>query len=135
MVVCAGEGRSRAGLTVSSIVIIDGEPGHAVVWIDPDTDLADRLIVGASLAITQLTHGDEYLADAFAGTVPAPGGPFTLGDWQSSDHGPVLVDRTWLGGTVTDCSDLGWSRQIVAEISHTEFTEQSNLSHSRGHYE
>lgn len=133
-IVATGRGADRVGLTVSSLVIVDGEPAHIVVWIDPDSDLADELVVGSSLTVTQLIDGDDYLADAFAGTVPAPGGPFTIGEWRDVEAGPVLVDRTWLAATVTEYRELGWSRAVTARIAHMEFAAHDTLTHVRGRY-
>ncbi len=133
-VVTSAVGPDRAGLTVSSVNIVEGEQSCVVLLIDPDSDLADILRIGSTLAVIQLSPGDEYQAEAFAGLVPAPGGPFTLGQWKASTFGPVLEERTWLGGVVVSMNDIGWSRQVVAEIRHLEFAEHATLSHVRGKF-
>ena len=133
-VVATGRGSERVGLTVSSLAIVEGETSYVVFWIDPASDVADSLRVGTRLNVIQFIRGDEYLADAFAGLGPAPGGPFTLAPWRESDYGPQLDGRTSLGAEVTGIGVLGWSKQITARIEDMTFVEAETLAHVRGQY-
>ncbi|MBM9462640.1 flavin reductase [Aeromicrobium sp. YIM 150415] len=133
-VVAAGEGRRRSGLTVSSLLIADGEPPHVVILVDPDSDLRDRIEVGTPVAISLLDDGDQFLADAFAGTAPAPGGPFTLGSWTETPWGPAHDGRSWIGARLASISSLGYSDQIVASVEHIIIEGTTALSHVRGRY-
>lgn len=134
-IVAAGTGRNRAGLTVSSLNIVEGETAHVVFWVDPESDLADLLELGARFTVTLLAPGDEYTAEAFAGLAPAPGGMFTLNDWVDGGFGPVLADRSRLGATVVALDELGWFTQITASIHEIEIAEHTTLTHVRGRLE
>lgn len=133
-VVAAGSGSKRAGLTVSSIQLVEGERDHVVMWLDPESDLAESLSVGASLTITQLAKGDEFTAEAFAGLAPAPGGPFQLNDWTDGKWGPELPHRSMLGASVTSIASLGWFTQVTAVIEKVTVVELAALTHLRGRF-
>ncbi len=47
----AGAGRARAGLTVSSLLVLPGEPPRVLGLIDPDSDLADTLVGDGSAPV------------------------------------------------------------------------------------
>ncbi len=92
----AGTGRGRRGLTVSSVLVAAGDPAHVLGLVDEEADLWAE--PPTTLVVNVLGPGHAYLADAFAGTAPAPGGPFTQGEWSDSDWGPVLADAAaWVG--------------------------------------
>lgn len=129
-----GTGRGRVGLTVSSVMVIDGEPVRVIALIDPDSDLGEALEVGSVAAISLCHEGDQYLADAFAGIAPAPGGLFRLGEWLDTRWGPVHVGRSWFGARVEDVRIMGWSAEIVLVIEHIELIDGDTLSHFRGKY-
>lgn len=133
-IVATGTGANRHGLTVSSLAIVEGETSYVVFWIDPASDLADELQVGGTVSVVQLIHGDENLAEAFAGLSPAPGGPFALTRWDQGDYGPFLPEHTTLGAEVVTIDKLGWSHQITARIKAMTFAEAPTLAHIRGQY-
>jgi flavin reductase (DIM6/NTAB) family NADH-FMN oxidoreductase RutF len=88
----SGAGQERAGLTVSSVMVANGDPGRVLGLLDPDASLAE-VLERTGLAVVQLlTWEDRRLADAFGGVAPAPGGPVTFGQWIDTSHGPVLSD-------------------------------------------
>ena len=133
-VVATGEGRGRVGLTVSSLLVADGEPAHLVVLVDPDSDLRDALDTDRRFTVSLLDDGDQFLADAFAGTAPAPGGVFTLGSWATTPWGPVHEGRSWLGARIVGIRPLGYSDEIVGTIEQIAVEGTSALSHVRGRY-
>ena len=133
-VVTTVAGESRVGLTVSSLLIVQGDPGQVVALVDPDSDLGEALTVGCHIAVSMLTDGDGLLADTFGGVAPAPGGPFTVGTWASTEFGPVRTGVSWLGAQVTSLTGLGWSVQVIARIEHVALTEAPALMHQRGRY-
>jgi flavin reductase (DIM6/NTAB) family NADH-FMN oxidoreductase RutF len=131
-----GTGRSRAGLTVSSVMVAGGDPGHALALVDPDSDFADAVEDTGVAVVHLLEWGHRDLADAFAGIAPAPGGVFTLGDWEDTDWGPRLTSATtWAGVRVADVREVGWSLLLDTTIEHAEVgDEQTPLVHRRGRY-
>ena len=69
-----------AGLTVSSTLVADGEPGRLLGLIDAGVrPLGGRRGAGR-FAVTPLGPPHRQLADRFAGLLPAPGGLFAAGD-------------------------------------------------------
>lgn len=128
----------RAGWTVSSLLVADGEPPEVLGLLDEDSDLADLLAGGGPFAVSLLAAGHRGLADAFAGVAPAPGGPFKLGRWIETDWGPVLADAVgWLGVRGSGIPErAGWSLLIRAAIEHAEVGADADqvLGYLRGRY-
>src|SRR5262245_56452901 len=75
------EGRP-AGLTVSSTLVVDGDPPRLLGVIDPESDLWAALTSTGQFLVTPLRSGDRRLADRFAGLMPAPGGYFSQEEWR-----------------------------------------------------
>ena len=132
----AGDEHERAGLTVTSVLVANGEPARVLGLVDPDSELAD--VVGASgLAVVQLLQwADRSLADAFAGTAPAPGGAFAQATFVETDWGPRLhTAATWAGVRLESVADVGWSRLLTCTVEHVEIGDDGDaLVHRRGRY-
>lgn len=130
--------RRRAGWTVSSFLLADGEPPQLVGLLDEDSDLADIVLESRTVAVSVLGGQHRGLADAFAGVAPAPGGVFTLGSWTETAWGPVLDDATaWVGARLGDGEPAyaGWGLLIQATIEHVDLTSDAEtLTHLRGRY-
>lgn len=133
-VITTGAGRERVGLTVSSVLIVLGDPSHLVAMVDPDSDLGTTLAAGVRIAASVLTSGDGLLADTFAGVAPAPGGLFTVGRWVQTEFGPVREAVSWVGAEVRSIGALGWSAQVTAVIQRVELSDSPALLHQRGRY-
>lgn len=139
--VTTGSGAARAGLTVSSAMVAHGDPAHALLLLDPDSDLADALAGGVDeqgrgvLHLLSWEHRD--LADAFAGVAPAPGGVFRLGSWTDTAWGPLLDGvSAWAGFTVDDTREVGWSLLVDAVLDEIHLAEEGEpLVHRRGRYQ
>jgi len=131
-----GSGDSRAGLTVSSLMVAAGEPAHVVGLLDPDSDLRETLDETGSAVVSLLRWPHRQLAEAFAGTAPAPGGPFRGGEFEETEWGPRLVDApTWAGVRLESAVPLGWSDLVTCTIVHLEVGDDDEpLIHRRGRY-
>ncbi len=132
-----GSGTDRAGLTVSSVMVAGGDPGHVLALVDPDSDLADALGDGGALVVQLLEWEHRNLAEAFAGLAPAPGGPFRLGSWTDTDWGPVLDGvSAWAGVRLAgEPQTVGWSLLLDTVVEHVEIGEERQpLAHRRGRY-
>lgn len=128
-----------AGLTVSSMMVADGEPGRVLALLDPDSDLYDVLVASRAAAVSLLSYDDRALADAFAGVAPAPGGPFKLASWTETDWGPVLAGAaTWAGLRLVDDGprEVGWAVLVEAVLEHVEVGDEEAypMAHRRGRY-
>ncbi len=87
-----GPDHRPAGLTVSSTVVADGDPGLILGLVDEESDLYAAVRHSGRFVVAVLRDGDGQLADRFAGLLPAPGGLFADGRWEHSDHGPVWAE-------------------------------------------
>lgn len=125
------------GLTVSSLVVADGEPGEIIGLIDPASDLFDAIVETEHWAVSLLTFDDRQLSDAMAGLAPAPGGPFRMGRWRDTQWGPVLATAPgWLGARLlTAPVEAGWSMLVRGVIEHVEIDElAAPVAYVRGRY-
>jgi 3-hydroxy-9,10-secoandrosta-1,3,5(10)-triene-9,17-dione monooxygenase reductase component len=127
----------RVGLTVSSTVVVDGEPGRLIGLLDPESDLCELLERVGRYAVAPLRAEDGQLAEKFAGLMPAPGGAFRGHDWLDTPFGPVLAGVSgWAGCRVDRMRPLGWSVLVEATVEHIDITdsEPAPLVHHRGRY-
>lgn len=135
----AGEGIERAGLTVSSYLVSTGDPGRVVGLLHPESDLLDRLQETGTAVVALLGARDERLAEAFAGTMPAPGGPFRLTEWEPTEWGPRAVGaHSWAGVRLDPATvhEVGWSVLVEATIEHVVVgADETPLVHRRGRYQ
>lgn len=138
-----GAGASRAGLTVTSMLVALGEPARLVALVDPDSELADEIVDTETAVCHLLGWSDRDLADAFAGVTPAPGGAFRLREWEQTTWGPRLVGAgsgadagavTWAGVRLESAVDVGWSRQLTCVVEQLEVGDDDPMTHRRGRY-
>jgi flavin reductase (DIM6/NTAB) family NADH-FMN oxidoreductase RutF len=131
----AGEGAARVGLTVSSLMLANGEPARVLGLLDPDADLTDALLDTGVGVVQLLTWADRDLAEGFAGTGPAPGGAFRMGAWEQTTHGPALVGRTRALVRVESSRPEGWSTLVAAVVEELQVVDDVDaLEHRRGRY-
>ncbi|MFL6163023.1 MAG: flavin reductase family protein [Jatrophihabitantaceae bacterium] len=137
-VLTAEHAGQRAGLTVSSVLVVDGEPGQLLVIVDPLSDLYDAVQGSGAAVLNLLSWSDRQLAEAFGYQVPAPGGPFRLAEWAASEWGPVLVGASaWAGCRATGqpWRTVGWGVELQLTIqSVTVGRDAAPLVHHRGRY-
>jgi len=129
---------TRSGLTVSSVMVADGEPGYVLGLLDPDSDLCDTLQESRRAVVSLLTDEHQQLADAFGYVAPAPGGPFRMAEWSDTDWGPALSGASWAGCRLGDDEPVrtGWSVLARLEIVHVELDpgDAAPIVHRRGRY-
>ena len=126
----------RAGLTVSSLMIANGEPARVLALVDPDSDLAAAVQRTGRAVVQLLSWSHRDLAEAFAGTAPAPGGPFRTGEFVETAWGPRLADAmTWAAGSLEDAAEVGWSTLLTLRVEEVVVGEDDQpLVHRRGRY-
>jgi 3-hydroxy-9,10-secoandrosta-1,3,5(10)-triene-9,17-dione monooxygenase reductase component len=125
-----------AGLTVSSTVVVDGDPGRLLGLLDDESELWTAIEASGRFAVVPLQPADQQLADRFAGLMPAPGGLFgSDADWRDTRYGPVLASReSWVGCRLDGARPLGWSLLIEATIERIELADGEPLLHYRGRF-
>lgn len=128
-------GDDAAGLTVSSWLVVAGEPGRLVAALDPDADLYERFEDSGRAVVQLLTWSDRALADVFAGTAPAPGGAFRAADFVATGSGPRLAGATtWAEVTWESAVSVGWSMLVTAAVGRLEVGDGAWLVHRHGRY-
>jgi flavin reductase (DIM6/NTAB) family NADH-FMN oxidoreductase RutF len=134
--VTAGAGDDRAGLTVSSLMVANGEPARVLALVDPDSALAEVAGRTGRAVVQLLSWSHRDLAEAFAGTAPAPGGPFRTGEFVDTDWGPRLADATtWAATTLESAAPVGWSSLLTLVVDEVAVGEDEEpLVHRRGRY-
>jgi flavin reductase (DIM6/NTAB) family NADH-FMN oxidoreductase RutF len=131
-----GDDADRAGLTVTSWLVAGGEPGRVLALLDPDADLTELLLETGRGVVQLLSWTDRDLADAFAGTTPAPGGPWRMAGWDETSYGPRLATAaTWALVRVEASVEVGWSRLVTCTLDELVVGDDPELLvHRRGRY-
>jgi 3-hydroxy-9,10-secoandrosta-1,3,5(10)-triene-9,17-dione monooxygenase reductase component len=123
-----------AGLTVSSTLVVDGEPGRLLGLLDDESELWAAVQAAGRFAVAPLGPADRQLADRFAGLLPAPGGPFRGYEWTDTPYGPV-PDGTWAGCRLDAARPFGWGLLVEASIERIELDgPAAPLVYHRGRY-
>lgn len=120
----AGPGERAAdeplvGLTVSSVLLGQGEPAVLAGLVTPSSDLAGALgEPGTPFAVHVLGAAHRRLAQHFAGELPAPEEMLAT---TRSAHGPLLdaVGDRALCHSVS-AKSFGWSLLVEAEVDEVQ---------------
>ncbi|QYJ04672.1 flavin reductase family protein [Nocardioides panacisoli] len=132
-----GQGPGRAGLTISSTMIALGETPRVLALLDPDSDFRDAFEDSGRAVVQLLRWEHRQLAEAFAGTAPAPGGAFRQGEFVDTEHGPRLVDAdAWAAVSLADQREVGWSVEVTATLDDVAVGDEDDepLLHRRGRF-
>jgi flavin reductase (DIM6/NTAB) family NADH-FMN oxidoreductase RutF len=132
----AGDDLERAGLTVTSLMVALGPTPSVLALLDPDADLTAVLRDTGRAVVQLLAWSDRQLAEAFAGTAPAPGGPFRQREFLTSDHGPRLASTTtWADVSLTGEREVGWSVEVACSLDAVTIGDDDEpLLHRRGRF-
>lgn len=135
-IVTAGSTDNRTGLTVSSLLVVEGDPGSVQLVVGPTSDLWDAVAPQGRFLVHICHIADRALAEVFAGLRPNPGGPFAGLDTYDSDHGPVLErlpNRAYC--TSIERVEFGYSGLVTGRIDRIETTTLTDpLVYFRGGY-
>ena len=126
----------RAGLTVSSLAVVDGDPAHVLGVVDPESDLWAAVESAGRFAVAPLRAEDRQVAERFAGLMPAPGGPFAIGQWTDTAFGPVPAGvGSWAGCRLDSARPVGYGLVVEGTIEEVRIDGVvSPLLHYRGRY-
>ena len=98
-------------------MIANGEPARVLLLVDPDSDLADVVARTARAVVQLLSWSHRDLAEAFAGTAPAPGGPWRMASFEDTAWGPRLVGASaWAEVSLESAVDVGWSSLLTCVV-------------------
>lgn len=124
------------GLTVSSLLVAEGEPSQLVGLINDTTDLFEAVSTSRRFVVHLADDAHERWADGFAGLYPMPGGVFAHVPWEPSEHGPLIGE---LGNRVRceliEVAAAGYQKLVRGEIGQIELTDLDEpLVYFRGRY-
>jgi len=132
----AGAGDDRTGLTVSSLIVLEGEPGQVRLVVGPVTDLWARVEKTRRFVVHVCRDDDRHVAEAFAGLRPSPGGIFAGLKTLQTEWGPVLEDlddRVFC--TLHTMETVAYSGVVAGHIDRVETGDlASPLAYFRGRY-
>lgn len=128
--------RRPAGLTVSSLLVANGEPPRVLALLDPLSELLDALTETGVAAVSVLGGQHRRLAEVFGGIAPAPGGQFRAAEFAETEWGPVPADASvWAGVRLERTAEVGWSTLATCVLEHLVVEEDGEpLVHYRGRY-
>jgi flavin reductase (DIM6/NTAB) family NADH-FMN oxidoreductase RutF len=135
-IITAGPPERRTGLTISSLVVAEGEPGRLFFLVGAVTDLFTAIEDSGRFAVHVAEQQHRQLADRFAGVRPAPGGVFAGLEFSDGDWGPVLAGF----GTTALCrlesvAETAHHMLVEAVIEHLEVHDPAApLAYFRGSY-
>lgn len=132
-----GDETERAGLTVTSLMVALGPEPAILALLDPDADFTELLRSTERAVVQLLSWPDRQLAEAFAGTAPAPGGPFRQAEFTATDHGPRLAtSETWVAVRLVGEREVGWSSEVTVAIESVVIGDDDAepLLHRRGRW-
>lgn len=129
-----GRGKRAVGLAVSSVMVIEGEPGAVVGVIGPLTDLWEAIESSGHFVMHVLSADQSRLADQMAGRYPDD--PFRMQSIIESEHGPMLAAApTRCACTLTEGRELGWFLLVSGRIDSSEIGPvAAPLVNYRGRY-
>lgn len=120
-IVTAALGDQRAGLTVSSLNVIEGDPGLIQLVIGPTADLWDLAADSGAFVVHILGDEERHLAEVFAGLRPSPGGLFAGLELIESGHGPLIARLANRAGCrFVERYEAGHSGVILGEIEEVD---------------
>jgi 3-hydroxy-9,10-secoandrosta-1,3,5(10)-triene-9,17-dione monooxygenase reductase component len=130
------DGENRTGLTVSSLMVIEGEPGRVEAVVGPTNDLWDAVAETGRFVVHVCGERHRQLAEVFAGLRPSPGGIFAGLTVTDSEWGPVIdeiTDRAYC--SFESRRELGYAGLVTGRIDHVEVADFTNpLAYFRGQY-
>ena len=130
-----GEKGRPEGITVSSVLVGEGEPASILGLVAPDSSFWEAVRSSKRFVAHILDQGQSRMADQFA--LRYPGDPFEGLSVERSDHGPVLSDvATRAAGTLLGFIDGGYSLLLRGSIDEVDLdlNPTQPLIHYRGRY-
>jgi 3-hydroxy-9,10-secoandrosta-1,3,5(10)-triene-9,17-dione monooxygenase reductase component len=110
----AGSPAGGAGLTVSSVLVADGQPARLLGLVDPTSAFWEAAEAAGAFVVHVLAVGDRALAERFAEVRPPVRGAFERLEVAASPWGPLLGGRRpWAGCRLAGSTPVGYD--VLAE--------------------
>ena len=135
-IITAGDEMTRTGLTVSSLLVVEGDPPMVQAVVTPGSDLYDVAAGSGRFVVHICDGGSSGLADVFAGIRPSPGGLFASVETEQTDFAPVLTSLSnRLFCKTMSVGEAGWSGLLVGQVETVDVTSlEDPLVYFRGSY-
>jgi 3-hydroxy-9,10-secoandrosta-1,3,5(10)-triene-9,17-dione monooxygenase reductase component len=132
----AGRPSSGAGLTVSSVLVAQGEPARLLGLIDPTTAFWEAMREAGTFVVHVLAVADRPLAERFSEIRPPIRGPFEGLEVSESPWGPVLGGaRPRVACRLASTSTVGYAELVEAVIERLELDDlEDPLAYLHGSY-
>jgi 3-hydroxy-9,10-secoandrosta-1,3,5(10)-triene-9,17-dione monooxygenase reductase component len=117
----AGEPSGGAGLTVSSVLVAEGEPTRLLGLVDPTSAFWEAAQRATAFVVHVLAVGDRALAERFAEVRPPVRGAFDGVEAAASPWGPVLGGRRpWAGCRLATATPVGYAQLVEGVVERLE---------------
>lgn len=126
---------SPAGITISSVHVVEGDPPVVLGLIDPLSGFWNAVQETGAFVLQVLASSQVSIAQKFAMQIPVD--PFDQTDLISTPWGPVLSEvMTWAGCTLIDSVDEGYALLVRARLDEINVNEGAArpLVYFRGKY-
>ncbi len=90
-IVTSGVPGAATGLTVSSLIVAEGEPSYVHFLCGTTTDLWYAIEESGTFIVHILQEDHRELSDRFAGLRPSPGGLFAGLPYEDTEFGPAIT--------------------------------------------
>lgn len=132
----SGTASTRAGLTISSLVVAEGSPSVVMGLMTDTSSLWESIESTRAFVVHILAEDDRVIADRFAGLRPSPGGVFAGLDVDDTGWGPAVTafaDRVYC--RFSGATEAGYQRLVTGEIERIELGDLAEpLVYFRGRY-
>jgi 3-hydroxy-9,10-secoandrosta-1,3,5(10)-triene-9,17-dione monooxygenase reductase component len=132
----AGVPPGGAGLTVSSVLVAEGEPSRLLGLIDPTSAFWDAMQEAGAFVVHVLAVGDRALAERFSEIRPPIRRPFDGLQVTGSPWGPVLAGRRPRAACrLAGLTPVGYAELVEGVIEQMELADlEDPLAHLHGSY-
>jgi 3-hydroxy-9,10-secoandrosta-1,3,5(10)-triene-9,17-dione monooxygenase reductase component len=132
----AGRPPGGAGLTVSSVLVAEGQPARLLGLIDPTSSFWEAVQETRAFVVHVLAVGDRALAERFSQVRPPIRGPFDRLDVAESPWGPVLRgSRPRASCRLSGSAPVGYAELVEGEIEQLELLDlEDPLAYLHGSY-
>jgi 3-hydroxy-9,10-secoandrosta-1,3,5(10)-triene-9,17-dione monooxygenase reductase component len=132
----AGQPPGGAGLTVSSVLVAEGQPARLLGLIDPTSALWEAVQETGVFVVHVLAAGDRALAERFSEVRPPIRGPFERLEVAESPWGPVLGgSRPRAACRLAGSAPVGYAELVEGEIEQLDLPDlEDPLAYLHGRY-
>ena len=132
----AGHPPGGAGLTVSSVLVAEGQPAHLLGLIDPTSAFWEAMWETRTFVVHVLAAGDRALAERFSEIRPPIRGPFERLEVADSPWGPVLAgSRPRAACRLAGSTPVGYAALVEGVIEQLELPDlEDPLAYLHGRY-